>query len=152
MRLCVPVVILLAACAPRVSTDGYAPADVRGAGCFVMLERHDTLSTSAFRIPAWRVLLEQYARGNARMGGIWFYTDSAPPRRVMWGGWVRSTADTLELSTGTYPAAHYRLRPDARGRFSGRGVMTSDAGSNGRFPTFHWAVQLEPMDCAVLAR
>jgi hypothetical protein len=117
-----------------------------------MLERHDTLSTSAFRTPAWRVLLEQYARGNARMGGIWFYTDSVPPRRVMWGGWLRGTADTLELSTGTYPTADYRLRADARGGFSGRGVMTSDAGSNGHFPTFHWAVQLEPMDCAVLTR
>jgi hypothetical protein len=39
-----------------------------------------------------------------------------------------------------------------RGGFSGRGVMTSDAGSNGRFPTFRWAVHLEPMDCAILAR
>jgi hypothetical protein len=86
------------------------------------------------------------------MGQIWFYTDSVPPRRVMWGGWLRGTADTLELSTGTYPTAHYQLRPDARGSFAGRGVMTSDAGSNGRFPTFRWAVQLEPMDCAALAR
>ena len=152
MRLGAPVVILLAACAPRVSTGGYAPADVRGAGCFLMLERHDTPSTSAFRAPAWRVLLEQYAQGNARMGKIWFYSDSVPPRRVMWGGWLRGTADTLELGSGTYPTAHYGLRPDARGGFSGRGVMTSDAGTNGRFPTFTWAVQLERVNCAVLTQ
>jgi hypothetical protein len=117
-----------------------------------MVERHDTLSTSPVRPPTWRVLFEQYAQGSVWMGQIWFYTDSAPPQRVMWGGWLRGTADTLEMSTGTYPTAHYRLTPDGRGGFSGRGVMTSDAGSNGRFPTFRWAVQLEPMDCAVLSR
>jgi hypothetical protein len=70
----------------------------------------------------------------------------------MWGGWLRGAADTLHLSTGTYPTAHYQLTPDARGSFSGRGSMTSDAGTNGRFPTFRWAVQLEPLDCAILSR
>ena len=152
MRLRAPVIFLLAACTPRVPTDEFAPADPGRAGCFVMREYHDTLSTSPLRSPPWRVLLEQYAQRNAQTGQMWFYTDSTPPRRAMWGGWLRGSADTLRLSTGTYPQSHYRLRPDARGGFSGRGVVTSDAGSNGHFPTFHWAVQLEPMDCAVLAR
>ena len=152
MRLAVATMILLAACAPRVSADGFAPANPRGAACFVMRERPDTLLTSAFQGHPWRVLLEQYAQRNARKGQIWFYTDSAVARRMSWGGWLRRGADTVEVHTGTYPTAHYRLQPDPRGNLSGRGVMTSDASVNGRTPTHTWAVELEPLACAALSR
>ena len=117
-----------------------------------MRERQDTLSTSALRTPSLRVLLERYTQANTNAGTVWFYNDSTPPRRMFWGGWAGATPDTLEIHTGTYPQTHYRFGRDRSGELSGRGVTTSDAGFNGQFPTFRWAVRLVPMSCTILAR
>jgi len=117
-----------------------------------MRERRDTLATSEFRTPASRILLEEYARQKVGSGYVWFYSDSAPPRPTMWGGWLRRGADTVEIHTGTYPTAHYRLAQDANGALAGRGVMASDAYVNGHAPTFTWVAHLEPMACSALSR
>src|SRR4051812_17307783 len=67
---------------------------------------------------ALRLLGKSFLR-RPRQHGVRTYTHQlARPRsfraplgaRVRWGGWLRRGADTVEVHTGTYPTAHYRLQ------------------------------------------